>query len=495
MTATPVTPTTAAQAPARADLRVVAARSDRLGADLTDLGVDESFAEAAGFGGQANQTLLLPAGGPGPDTLLVGVGEEAGVDGNRLRAAAGAAGRKVTRHRKVVVALGEKAADGTSREHVAQAVAEGWVLGAYRFDGHRSKPSEVEVTSVVLTAGGAKVAKDAVARGVALARAVNLARDLVNEPGGSLLPADLAARVKAVGAEVGLKVKVDGLAAIKRRGLGGLAGVAQGATNEPRFVEVAYEPKGKPTGHVALVGKGVTFDTGGYSLKTSDGMKGMNGDMGGAAAVIGAMSVLGTLGVKVKVTGYLPLVENMIGPDAIRVGDVLTTRGGTTVEVQNTDAEGRLILADGLRVASEAEPDAIIDLATLTGACMVALGPRVAGLFGSDDGLVGRIHAVADAAGELVWPMPMPEHLRAGLDSDIADLRNISGGRHAGASVAALFLRHFVGDGIAWAHLDIAGPSWITDSAQGEVPKLGTGFGVRLLADLLAGWEPLPASG
>jgi leucyl aminopeptidase len=267
-------------------------------------------------------------------------------------------------------------------------------------------------------------------------------------------------------------------------------GVAQGATNEPRFVELTYTPSGTARGHVALVGKGVTFDTGGYSLKTPEGMKGMNSDMGGAAAVIGAMSALAALDAPVKVSGYLPLVENMIGPDAIRVGDILTIRGGTTVEVLNTDAEGRLILADGLRLASEAGPDAIVDLATLTGAIIAALGQRTAGLFGTDD-LVSRVRAVAEASGEAVWPMPMPAHLRPGLDSDIADLRNISGGRYGGSPVAALFLREFVDEDIPWAHLDIAGPAWITESPYGEVPKLGTGFAVRTLIDLLVDWHPL----
>lgn len=482
------TVTTAAKAPARADLLVVGVRSDCLADDLATAGVAEAFAEGAGFTGTLHQTVLAP-GAAGPDVLVVGVGDAADVDANRLRSAAGTVGRKVTKHAKVAVALADVAV--SPGPEAAQAVAEGWLLGAYRFDAHRSAPSESTVTAVTLTAGSAKPVRDAVARGVSVARAVNATRDLVNEPGGSLRPVDMAERVKALATEAGLKVRVDGPAAIRRKALGGVLGVSQGATSEPRFVELTYEPRGAARGHVALVGKGVTFDTGGYSLKPSDSMKGMNGDMGGAAAVVGAMLLLPVLGAPVKVTGYLPLVENMIGPDAIRVGDVLTTRGGTTVEVLNTDAEGRLILADALRLASEAEPDAIVDLATLTGACMVALGPRVAGLFGDGEALVDRVRAAAATAGEEVWPMPMPAHLRSGLDSDIADIRNITGGRYAGASVAALFLRHFVADDIPWAHLDIAGPSWITEGAVGEIPKLGTGFGVRLLATLLADWQPL----
>jgi leucyl aminopeptidase len=486
-----VTPTTAGKVPARTDLVVAGARSDRLDDDLAAAGVSAAFAEASGFTGGDGSTLLAPpAGGSGPDVLVVGLGDAADVDANRLRSATGTAGRKATRHGRVAVTLAGLAAEGVDDAVATQAVTEGWVLGAYRFDEHRSKPTESKVSSVVLTAGTNKAAKAAVARGLTVAGAVTLARDLVNQPGGSLVPAQLADRIRTVAAESGLKVRVDKPAQLERKGLGGVLGVAQGATNEPRFVELTYTPSGRATGHVALVGKGVTFDTGGYSLKTPEGMKGMNSDMGGAAAVVGAMSALAALGAPVKVTGYLPLVENMIGPDALRVGDVLTIRGGTTVEVLNTDAEGRLILADGLRLASEAGPDAIVDLATLTGAIIAALGQRTAGLFGTDD-LVDRVRAVAGTSGEAVWPMPMPAHLRPGLDSDVADLRNISGGRYGGSAVAALFLREFVDDGIPWAHLDIAGPAWITESPYGEIPKLGTGFAVRTLIDLLVDWQPL----
>ncbi|HEU5149762.1 MAG TPA: leucyl aminopeptidase [Iamia sp.] len=486
-----MTPTTAGKVPARTDLVVAGVRSDRLDDDLAAAGISAAFAEASGFTGSDGSTLLAPgAGAKDPDVLAVGLGATADVDANRLRSAAGTAGRKATRHPKVAVTLAERVADGVDAAAATQAVTEGWVLGAYRFDEHRSQPKKSKLASVTLTGGANKAARAAVERGLAVAGAVTLARDLVNQPGGSLVPAQLADRIKAMAGERGLKVRVDTPAQLRKKGLGGVLGVAQGASNEPRFVELTYTPSGRATGHVALVGKGVTFDTGGYSLKTPDGMKGMNSDMGGAAAVVGAMSALAALGAPVKVSGYLPLVENMIGPDAIRVGDVLTIRGGTTVEVLNTDAEGRLILADGLRLASEAKPDAIVDLATLTGAIIAALGPRTAGLFGTDP-LVARVRDVADAAGEAVWPMPMPAHLRPGLDSDIADLKNITGGRFGGASVAALFLREFVDDGIPWAHLDIAGPAWITESPYGEVPKLGTGFAVRTLIDLLTTWTPL----
>ena len=488
MPRTPVVPTASARVPARVDLVVHGVRSDRTDDDLARAGVPAAAAEAAGFTGAPKRAWLVPAA-DGPDRLLVGLGAAADVDASRLRAAAGTAGRVAIRHARIAITIGEET--GVDADVAAEAVAEGWALGAYRFEELKSEPKPSKVRSVVIAGASGRPGKAAVARGAATAEAVNTSRDLVNRPGSVLEPADLAEAIKVIAAASGLKASVDGPAALRRKALGGVLGVSQGASAEPRFVELTYVPKGRARGHVALVGKGVTFDTGGYSLKPSDSMKGMNGDMGGAAAVVGAMSLLAARQAPVKVTGYLPLVENMIGPDAITVGDVITIRGGTTVEVLNTDAEGRLILADGLRLASEAKPDAIVDLATLTGACMAALGPRTAGLFGTDPALVDRVRGAADAAGEAVWPMPMLQHLRPGLDSDIADIRNIGGGRLAGASVAALFLAHFVDDGIPWAHLDIAGPSWITDGADGEVPKLGTGFGVRLLADLLERWEPL----
>jgi leucyl aminopeptidase len=248
-----------------------------------------------------------------------------------------------------------------------------------------------------------------------------------------------------------------------------------------------YEPE-KPKGTVALVGKGITFDSGGLSIKTGDGMVGMKGDMGGGAAVLGAFRALATLGTKVRLLGFVPLTDNMTGGDATRVGDVLTIRNGKTVEVLNTDAEGRLILADGLSLATEAAPDAIVDLATLTGACMVALGDRTAGLMGNHQGWIDQVRRAADGVGEPMWPLPLPEHLRATLDSDLADLRNISTGRYGGTLTAGLFLREFVGEGIPWAHLDIAGPS---DSSEvdGEIVKGGTGFGIRTLVDLVGSFS------
>jgi leucyl aminopeptidase len=238
---------------------------------------------------------------------------------------------------------------------------------------------------------------------------------------------------------------------------------------------------------VVLVGKGITFDAGGLSIKTADGMYGMNGDMGGGAAVIATMSAVASLAPGVKVTGLVPSTDNMLGPDATRPGDVLTISNGTTVEVVNTDAEGRLILADGLAEASKEAPDAIIDLATLTGACMVALGPRIAGLMSNDDTLAAKVTAAAEGAGERVWRLPLPADMEKAIESPVADIKNL-GNRYGGALAAGLFLQHFVADDIPWVHLDIAGPAWL-DDADGENPKHGTGFGVRTLLELLTTWS------
>ena len=329
-------------------------------------------------------------------------------------------------------------------------------------------------------------AADAVARGLAVAEAVCWARDLENEPGGSLTPAELGKRAVAVGEQAGFEVTVWDEKEIRKQKLGGLLGVNRGSEQPPRFLRLEYAPP-KPRGTVALVGKGITFDSGGLSLKPSDGMIGMKGDMGGAAAVLGTFRAIATVGAKVRVVGFLPITDNMPGGDAMRVGDVLTIRNGKTVEVLNTDAEGRLILADGLSLATEEAPDAIVDLATLTGACMVALGDQTAGLMGNHDSWIDQVRQAAATSGEPVWPLPLPDHLRQKLDSEVADLKNITDGRYGGALAAGVFLREFVGEGIPWVHLDIAGPA-NSQVVEGELVKGGTGFGVRTLVELLSSY-------
>jgi len=265
-------------------------------------------------------------------------------------------------------------------------------------------------------------------------------------------------------------------------------GVGQGSDRPPRFVKVVYDPPGgKARGTLAFVGKGVTFDTGGISIKPADGMEAMKTDMGGAAAALGAMSTLKALGVRHRVVSYTPMVENMPSGNAIRPGDVLRMRDGQTVEVLNTDAEGRLILADALAWAVDEKPDAIVDLATLTGACVVALGEKIAGLMGNHDSWSAQVRAAADRAGEPMWHLPLPDDYRKNLESEVADLRNISSTRYGGALTAGLFLEAFV-DGRPWVHLDIAGPARAS-ADDGELTSGGTGFGVRTLVELACTFE------
>jgi leucyl aminopeptidase len=468
-------------APDDVDAIAVGVVADRLEGE----GIDWPFLTAQGFEGKQGDLRTLP-GPSGRPLLVVGVGPADRLDAKVLCSVAGTVARAARRRRSLAVDLTGAIGDAVDPARAARAVVEGLVLGGYQYTSFKSKPGPNDLERVVLVGGAGKRIQTAVDHALAVTEAVCLARDLVNEPGGSLTPTKLAERAAKVGEQAGFVVVVWDQKKIKAERLGGLLGVNRGSTQQPRLLELRYEPD-RPRATVALVGKGITFDSGGLSIKTSDGMIGMKGDMGGGAAVLGAFAAIAALGAKVRVLGFIPLTDNMPGPDATRVGDVLTIRNGTTVEVLNTDAEGRLILADGLSLASEAAPDAIVDLATLTGACMVALGDRTAGLMGNHRGWIDQVRAAADDAGEAVWPLPLPPYLRAKLDSDIADLKNITGGRYGGALSAGLFLQEFVGDGIPWAHLDIAGPADASE-VDGEVVKGGTGFGVRTLVELLTGF-------
>jgi leucyl aminopeptidase len=289
--------------------------------------------------------------------------------------------------------------------------------------------------------------------------------------------------IRDIATASGVKVKVLDEAAIRKAGYEGVLAVNRGSENPPRFVELTYEPSTTARATVALVGKGITFDSGGLSIKPTDGMIGMKGDMGGAAAIVAALSAARDLGVKVRVRAFLPLTDNMLGGDAQRIGDVIRYKNGTTVEVLNTDAEGRLILADGLIAASKEKPAAIIDLATLTGAQVVALGKKVAAVLGNHDAWVEQVRTAGNTSGEPIWPLPLWESYRRDLDSTVADMKNV-GNRWAGTIVAALFLKEFVPDGQPWAHLDIAGPAW-ADNDDAEMSAGGTGFGVRTILELL----------
>ena len=442
-------------------------------------GVDAAYLGAVGFEGRADQVATVPGVDGGPVTVVVGLGGD--VDADALRRAAAVAARATRRHEVVATRLLE-AVEAPRRRAVAGAVAEGIRLGTYAFGRYKGGEGPVRTTTTAVLGGGGRPVADALAVGGRIGEAQCLARDLVNEPGGALTPAAFAEVAVEIAEREDLQIGVLDEDDIAEAGLGGVLGVNRGSTQPPRFVELCYEPA-DPRGTLALVGKGITFDSGGLSIKSGEGMMAMKNDMAGAAAVLGAFSALRAVSPRCRVRGYLPLTDNMSGGDATRPGDVLKIRNGTTVEVLNTDAEGRLVLADALSLASEGEPDAIVDLATLTGAVEVALGTRVAALMANHDGWSEQIRVAAADAGERLWPLPLPADYRPWLDSDVADLRNISKVPKGGSITAGLFLQEFVGEGIAWAHLDIAGTSW-SKEVWGADAVGGTGYGVRLLIEL-----------
>ena len=450
--------------------------------------LDTAVLERLGFEAKAGTTRVL-AGADGRLVAAVGLGPVDDVDEDAVRNAGAALARALERHATVAVDLGD--AGGLDGRGVAQAVGEGLALGAYSYDRFKSEPDPSKLAAVVILSDDDAVA-EGLARAARVAEAVCWARDLANTPGGTLTPEELATAAIEMAEREGLEVHVLDHEAIVEARLGGLLGVNRGSTRPPRFIELRRVPDGPSRGRLALVGKGITFDSGGLSIKTADGMVGMQGDMGGGAAVLGALSVVRTFAPDLEVRAYVPATDNMLGGDATRPGDVLTIRNGTTVEVLNTDAEGRLVLADGLCMAAEAEPDAVIDLATLTGACMVALGSHIAGLMGNDEGWSAQVRDAAERAGERVWPLPLPDDYRRSLDTPVADIKNV-GPRWGGALTAGLFLREFVPDGLPWVHLDIAGPAW-ADDATDLTRKGATGFGVRTLVRLLEGFTvPVPA--
>jgi leucyl aminopeptidase len=442
--------------------------------------------------GAADEVRRVPAvpGVAARSVVLTGLGDVHGTPApEALRRAAGAALRELAGSTRVALAL--PAGDLPA----LAAVCEGALLGAYAFTRYRTAPSpsvRAPVSSVTVVSAHSGGAARAVARRArAVAEAVNGTRDLVNTSPADLYPAALA----EVSADVvdGLPVRMTVMDEKKlaRGGYGGLLGVGQGSVHPPRLVRLDYSPAGAQT-HLALVGKGITFDSGGLSIKPAQGMEAMKSDMSGAAAVLHALAAVARLDLPVRLTGWLALAENMPSGTAQRPSDILTIRGGRTVEVLNTDAEGRLVLADAIVAAGEENPDAIIDVATLTGAQMVALGNRVSAIMANDDALRSRIHRVSEEAGEQFWPMPLPPELRASLDSRVADIANM-GDRYGGMLVAGLFLKEFVairdeasgGDPIPWAHLDIAGPAFNVGNAFGYTPAGGTGVAVRTLISLV----------
>jgi leucyl aminopeptidase len=492
-----VTLTTSESAPgtAEADVLVIGVvqtpdgPSTAPGADGVDdaLGGTLSAAlSALGATGEADELIKIPGGGKLPATVIlaVGLGSEpadgAPFDAERLRRAAGTALRDLAGSKPgakngdaaKTVALALPAA--TAPE--AEAVATGALLGGYSYRRYRSTPATDIAVTLLTSEDNAAAAQ----RGQVIADAVNLSRDLVNTAPLDLPPAVLASEAEQVAAASGLSVEVLDEAALEEGGFGGILAVGRGSSRPPRLVRLSYvHPEATKT--VAYVGKGITFDSGGLSLKPPKSMETMKCDMGGAAAVLAAASAIARLGVPVNLVGYLCLAENMPGGAAQRPSDVITIHGGKTVEVLNTDAEGRLVLADALDRSGDDNPDVLVDVATLTGAATVALGRRTAGVMGSSEAVAAEVAAVMREAGEPAWAMPFPEELRKGLDSTVADLANVPGAREGGMLSAGIFLREFVPDGVAWAHLDIAGPAFNEGSPFGYTPKGGTGSAVRAL--------------
>ncbi len=475
----PIDVTVSAQVPDEAQVLGVPVFAGRQQPSAAAAELDLNYLAERGFEGKVGEACAMPAD-DGGTVVALGMGKPDDVDAETFRRAGSAFVRATWKDSSGALSLLE-AAGTFDKGAAAQAIVEGALLASYRFTKYKSDGKACRLESLVVVGKGAKV-QTGVDRGTRIAAAVALARDLVNEPAGAMTPSQLAEVATEIAEREGLAITVLDEVAIANERLGGLQGVAQGSEQPPRLIELVYEPAGARS-TVALVGKGITFDSGGLSLKTADGMETMKTDMGGAAAVLAAMSVLPALNPKVKVIGIIPTTENMPSGTAIKPGDVLKIRNGKTVEVLNTDAEGRLVLADGLSLAVEAGVDAIIDLATLTGACMVALGRTIAGLMGNDDGWIDQVKAGADRASEGVWHLPLPEEYRKKIDSEIADIKNTGGDRYGGALTAGLFLREFVGD-VPWAHLDIAGPAR-SESDDGYTPKGGSGFGVRTLIELL----------
>ncbi|MDQ3752559.1 MAG: leucyl aminopeptidase [Actinomycetota bacterium] len=427
--------------------------------------------EAIGFQAGPGKVVLVPTHGAiaAPVVAVAGLGPESEAQKSRVRRAAAACARSLGHASMLASTLHTDGPEGS-----AAAAAEGYLLGAYRFTPHKTSPAEIKLSRVLFLGAQA----DEVARGAVYGSATTLARDLINEPPSLLTPEVLAARAVEIATSGGYTSKVWDVDALKADGFEGILSVGRGSARPPRLIRLDYEPH-EPRAKVAIVGKGVTFDSGGLSLKDARNMETMKTDMSGAAAVLGAMSALADLQPQVHVIALIPATENMPGEDAMKPGDVINHYGGITSEVLNTDAEGRLILADVLSYASEQGVDAIVDVATLTGAIVVALGGKCTGLFSNDDSVAQQLQVASEEEGERIWRMPLFDDYTSELESEVADIKHI-GGRGGSSILAALFLRKFVGKDIPWAHLDIAGTAR-SDSASDESSKGGTGVATRSL--------------
>ncbi|OZE30952.1 leucyl aminopeptidase [Rhodococcus sp. 05-2254-6] len=457
--------------------------TDDISDDAVAAALLDSF-ESVGATGKADELVRIPApAGLSVDSVLaVGLGSAADIDSERIRQSAGTAARALKGVDTVATTL--SALD-------LGATAEGFFLGAYQFTAFKSSLSAPKADGLPLARvellvpdTRSKEAKNELARSIAIAESVAVARDFVNTPPSHLYPEEFAAQAKALGTAAGLKVEILDDKTLEKDGYGGIYGVGKGSSRLPRLVRLTHSGGKRGAKKVALVGKGITFDTGGISIKPAAGMENMTSDMGGAAAVIATVILAAKVDLPLDVVATVPMAENMPSGTAQRPGDVLTQYGGITVEVINTDAEGRLVLADAIVRACEDDPDYLIDTATLTGAQVVALGNRTPGVMGTED-FRDRVAEISQAIGENAWPMPLPKEIRRELDSKVADLANVTNGRAGGMLAAALFLKEFVPEGVEWAHIDVAGPAYNTGGPFGYTGKGGTGVPVRTMFAVL----------
>jgi leucyl aminopeptidase len=478
----------------KVDLLVLAVEDDAVAENPTidslDLALSGSLRRAIQderFRGKPGQVLTLHAQDRLPSTrvALVGVGARGALKPSTLQSFAGRAARLAQSAGATTLALTPPAAPGDLATHL-QVLTEGLLLGGYRFDRYLSEEKRTPrtlATAFVLVNGNTHGAEltAAITRGQHVAQAIMRARDLVNEPAAVMTPTRLAAVARELADQNQLELTVLGPRECRERGMGLFLAVAQGSPEEPRFIHLAWKPVGAKK-RIVIVGKGVTFDSGGLSLKPNDAMLDMKTDMAGAAAVLSVMEAIAREKLSVEVHALAACTENMPSGSSYKLGDVLRSKAGKTVEINNTDAEGRLTLADALSYGLELKPHAILDFATLTGACVVALGPHIAGVMGNDETLSADWLAAAKTAGEEMWPLPLPDRLMDQLKSDVADMKN-TGERWGGALTAGLFLKEFVGD-TPWAHVDLAGPS-SADKESGHIAKGGTGFGVATIFEYL----------
>jgi leucyl aminopeptidase len=454
-------------------------------------GAIRELIQGGDFSGKAEETVVLYTRGaiPARRVLIVGLGERERFNTDVLRRVSAAVARevrrlRVTRYHSIVHGTG---AGGLAPDEAAQAIVEGAILGTYGFVEHKTQRSDPEpelaaLTLVMLGDDERDAAERGARTGQAIAEAACMARNLANQPGNYLTPTMLAQAAEDMAGEMGLSVEVLGESEMAELGMGALLGVSQGSAEEAQFIILEHNARRSDLPTYVVVGKGITFDSGGISIKPGEGMEQMKYDMSGAAATLGILQAVAALDLPLHVVGLIPATENLPDGRAYKPGDILRSMSGLTIEVINTDAEGRLILADALHYARRYQPKGVVDMATLTGACVIALGKVTAGLMGNNGDLLGALKGAADRSGEKVWELPLHDEYAEQIESDVADVKN-TGGRPAGTITAGLFLKKFA-DEYPWAHLDIAGTAW-ADGTKGYRVKGATGFGVRLLVEWL----------